>query len=275
MFIHMQGQTTPEMEKLSTHTCSFGPRIFSDPLRASRSLLMVWANCMRPDGNPPNIDIGGKKYRSKFSNISRANVATLSFMHACLTSLDRAKVLANNNGLALITYDQPERLKARIKGGFIHDTVWCPSEPIAKNVSGFILDYEVQDSRGPSNTLAFLTKIRDHFPRTPRYLYTNNTIESSYSLSGLKGNELKTAALFTGVSLLMYDNNFDLPAQLSPFGAKRNIFITVDMKQTLTSLTKIKNFVEAKHLLGINIWRNGETDANIEAKLKLFRDWQS
>lgn len=271
-FIQMQGQFNEDFAKYCTHFTTFGPNLMKLSQPSNPYILMVWANCMRPDGNPPNIEIAGKKYRFRYSNIARANMATLAYLLACFTSLDKAKVFAKNNGLALVPNDRPDLLKARIVKGYIHDTVWAPPVPI-KSPLGFILDYEVQDRRGPSVTLAFFNQLKANFPRIKKYLYTNNVTENPFQLSGLGGNELKSAGIFTGCSLLMYDNNFDLPAQIKPFGAKRNLFVTIDATMTIQSIQKVKNFVEAQHLLGVNMWRNGQVDEKITPRLAIFKDW--
>lgn len=260
----------------ATHMTTFDHTRLGD-FPPQNSFLFVWANRFKnnitPKDNPPIINIDGKDYRFRFSNLTKANLATIALIRSAYVSNQSARILCTNNNLRAVEWGDINSLRAlRKPDGYFLDVALILPQPVNALSAGFVLDYEVQDGRSPSATLNFFNRLKVEFPLIRRLMYANNLLSAGATKSGLNGIEIRLPGIFHGSHILLTGDKFDALAQRKLFGASRNLYITLDMKQTKATLTRAREFVEREKLLGINVWRNGEP--NLQQKLDLFASWK-
>lgn len=276
MIIQLQGGGP--LLTYATHHTSFKPSALGD-FPPDRSSLMVWANrffqSITPKDNPPEILIDNKPYRFRFSSLAKANIATIALLRSAFVSFESAKIVCTNNGLIWCEYDDINKLRTLRKTDHFMNVALIHPSPITSKCSSFLLDYEVQDGRSPTQTLNFFNRLRTEFPLLRRGFYTNNLLSASATRSGLSGIEIRLPGIFHSLSILLTNNKFDLAEQRKLYGATPKIITTLDMKQDIKLLTQARDYIEEHSLLGVNIWRNGETDENLQKKLEIFKAWRT
>ena len=152
--------------------------------------------------------------------------------------------------------------------GPISEVCVLPNRPLPENAAGIVLDYEVQDNRGPAMAAGFLrdftAMVRSRGKQS--ILFTNPLDVPNQRRSGLEpGNLGRVAQGFDAVTLLLWGGNRQrdvagsFASQMQALGAfdPRRILVGFDLAQTsLEDARTVHALVRRNGLRGVMLWRN-------------------
>lgn len=240
----------------------------------------LWCNRAQSKYNPkPNQGL------YTYPTIERANFATLAQMRAATISQVSGQQVADNNNLQYVTAGDTETLADLWSRPDY--TVWVDGEKYYRNVvllpntvkdyiDGVKLDYEVQDGRTAATTKNFITRLNDECP-FDLYLYTNPIGSSGHLASGLAGNERYLYSILAGLPIHAFqDDKTGLKNKLfddvRKYGGAAKCYVIYELGTNRPQHSVIvRDFVNERNLLGVNIWRNGSNPDTAENTAEIAR----
>lgn len=240
----------------------------------------LWCNRAQSKYNPkPN------KGLYTYPTIERANFATIAQMRAATISQVSGQQVADNNNLQYVTAGDTEAL-ADLWDRPAY-TIWIDGEKYYRNVvvlpttivsyiDGVVLDYEVQDGRTPATTKNFITRLNDECP-LDLHLYTNPIGSGGYNSSGLVGNERYLYSILAGLPIHAFgDDKSGLKIKLfddvRKYGGAAKCYVIYELGTNRPQHSVIvRDFVNQRNLLGVNIWRNGTNPDTAENTAEINR----
>ena len=178
-----------------------------------RDWAFVWANRSQADskqtknGNYIYPPIQQNTVKAFYTSYDKADFAT--YIQICyLLNLPDSYIqnVAKNHDLQILTH--AEALN-HIVDGKITDIVILPNARLSDDADGVVVDYEVQDSRTPAHTLAFIRKLSERVHKSGKkiILFTNPLNAPTMKATAIPPNADRVLNLVDGLSIFLWFRN--------------------------------------------------------------------
>lgn len=194
-----------------------------------------------------------------FSSTATADACTLAQTATVLGLADKARTYAARGPVNLTTAAAPMRLM---------DVCLVWNAPLATDIEGILLDYEVQDGRAPQQTRDFLLEFASlaHDAGRKVILYTNPLDAPTQAQTGIDGSNARVLmAAFDKMSIQLWSGNrqgdlaASFKAQMTLIDAPdpQKLFVVFELANTtLADAATARALVKEYGLAAILFWRN-------------------
>jgi hypothetical protein len=229
---------------------------------------------------------GGRKQRTAFTSIARADACTLAQTASVLGLPQRARAFAAAASIHLVS--EEEQADTAPLGPV--DSCVLAKGSLPQGRSGVLLDFEVQDGRTPRKTTHFLESWARlvHGAGRPAILLLNPMDAPTQAYSGVSAaNAHRLVSLFDLTTILLWSKNAKHSVPLSYAAQKAMIAaggrfdgsrVLIDFELANTTLADaqfVRRAILADHLAGVLFWRNqarqgGNCQSDVNRKIAVI-----